>query len=269
MADNGKKSFVQCLQDYNKKVLQSAVGSVAAVSPPSSYKAAAKAKDSTNAQKTKAAIKAMQARILSTWNNPVMAAPAGRNSIYHTGKGSTPKMGLYVLDKGKGKRKPNPTNLPILSSASSVKDWYLSNSSVQRKNGRGYARKINKGAVAFVSGGAILRQAGKEICKSVGKFIGGWWTLFDILGKRITRFTTATAASKATSKSSATKNNVSITATNSATDIQGVASYAENLIKEHFPKSIDYYSKIYEKYLAKDIEKNIGVKNLTLKLILI
>lgn len=265
MADNGKKSFVQCLQDYNKKVLQSAVGSVAAVSPPSSYKAAAKAKDSTNAQKTKAAIKAMQARILSTWNNPVMAAPAGRNSIYHTGKGSTPKMGLYVLDKGKGKRKPNATNLPILSSASAVKDWYLQHTTLRRGK-RGYYRALYRGAVAFVSSGSILRQAGKEISKSVGKFIGGWWTLFDLLGKRITRFTTATAASKATGKSSASKNNVSITATNSATDIQGVATYAENLIAQHLPKSIDYYSKIYEKYLAKDVEKNIGIKNLTLKL---
>lgn len=219
MANNGKKSFVQCLQDYNKKVLQSAVGSVAAVSPPSSYKAAAKAKDSTNAQKTKAAIKAMQERIMGMWNNPVLAAPAGRNGIYHTGKGSTPKMGLYVLDKGQGKRKHNPTNLPILSSAGAVKDWYLANSSVQKRNGRGYARKMNKGALAFVSGGAVLRAAGKEIGKSVGKFIAGWWTLFDLLGKRITRFTTAQAAAKATSKSSATKNNVSITATNSATDI--------------------------------------------------
>lgn len=204
---------------------------------------------------------------MGAWNNPVMAAPAGRNSIYHTGKGSTPKMGLYVYDKGKGKRKPNPTNLPILGSAAAVKDWYLSNTTLA-KGKRGYTRKVNKGAVAFVSGGAVLRAAGKEIGKSVGKFIAGWWTLFDLLGKRITRFTTSQAAAKATSKSSATKNNVSITATNSATDIQGVASYAENLIKDHFPKSIDYYSKIYEKYLAKDVEKNIGVKNLTLKLII-
>lgn len=211
------KSYIQCLQDYNKRVLQSAVGSVAAVSPPSSYKAAANAKDSTNAQKTKAAIKRMQARIQGSWNNIVTAAPAGLNTVYQT-SGGRPPNGIYVLDKGSGKRAPRKTNLPVLSTTAQVKQWYLGNSSIKRGK-RGYLRAPNKGAVAFVTSGSILRAAGKEISKSVGKFIAGWWTLFDLLGKRISRYTTSQAAQKATNLSSASKNNVSISATNAATDI--------------------------------------------------
>lgn len=126
-------------------------------------------------------------------------------------------------------------------------------------------RVVNKGAVAFVSSGNILRQAGKEISKSVGKFIAGWWTIFALLGKPISRYTTSQATAKATSLSSASQIHDTITASNMATDVQGVAAAAEGLISKHLPQSVQYYSKVYEKYLIKDIDKNIGIKNLTIK----
>lgn len=97
------KTYAQCLRDYNRKVLQSAIGSVAAVSPPSSYKAAKNAKDSSNAQKTKDAIKRLQARIYGSWNEIVQGFPAGKSKIYSPSK-EYPYNHLFVLGKGKGVR---------------------------------------------------------------------------------------------------------------------------------------------------------------------
>lgn len=55
----------------------------------------------------------------------------------------------------------------------------------------------NANAFAFVSKAAYLNAASKEIQKHAGLFTGGWYSLFDYYGKKLTPYTQSSALQKA------------------------------------------------------------------------
>lgn len=244
-----QKSIAQCVQDFMKQVNSSAIGSVAAITPPGNRY---EKHDSSAASRAKSSIKRLKEKIANNFK-PITAYPSTEDRFFSP-SGEFSPLHMYVIDKGKGLKK-RKTILPILTSKQQVLDWYLKNSSLNNKS----QRRVKHGAVAFVSNASYLKGASKMIQERAGSFIAGWVALFEKMKKPISKFTTSKAITnvKSNDLSSVEVTDESILGQNDAQyKNPGLTRYAQSLINQTYPKSIEFYKRKQMPYLIKDIQKN-------------
>lgn len=215
------------------QVRAATVNSIASITPPGN-----RYQKGTSGQRAKAGIADLKTRIEQRFAIK-SGYPASPDSIYSPDGGAPSH--IYLLDKGKGKRAPRHTNLPVLNSARAVHDWWIKNSQLNKK-----AQRVpNARAYAFVSKAAYLRKAAKDIEKHAGLFISGWFSLFEHLGKSISRYTQksalTTAKSKNLSKIKMDERNFQLSAYNEAQDAPRMDKYGQYIVDRDIPKTQAYY----------------------------
>lgn len=171
------------------------------------------------------------------------------------------QVGLYVYDKGQGKRKPRTPNLPVFTDAESAYKWYAANSRYRYAK-KSYQRIIDSGAKAIVTSPKIVDRVRNIIKAKVGSFIAGWQSFFNVVNMKIQPFTTATAIQRAGGKGSAESYNGNLWADNGANTSPALNRYVQGFLSEsRIEKDLDYYKKQRMPYLLKALKKHFGKTN--------